>query len=270
MEWICWIPTIFSKKSAHIAALVLPNEDDLNDPNVEDWYVTELYELCQQKGKHQALKKELPHAGDIPTNIVLSKSNYMKEHHGTDETSKCKIKITGTPNSDPKTFQHNYNTQYFELVTINHVGRTTDARAKKPKPGQNHNAYRTVGDHLEGYGICFHNQDQYRAVQVIFDILLSSEVVADDTSSKSKALDFEKGRHLTPLEQSLEESIASAQTILREMTYMEKRELRMRKTAESINLRVRYFSYLSVSVLLAVTYIQVSYLKRYFHKKKLM
>jgi hypothetical protein len=51
---------------------------------------------------------------------------------------------------------------------------------------------------------------------------------------------------------------------------MEKREARMRVTADSINSRVRWFGYLSVAVLLVVTYLQVTYLKQYFHKKKLM
>ena len=43
-----------------------------------------------------------------------------------------------------------------------------------------------------------------------------------------------------------------------------------RRQYYSINARVRYFSYVSVAVLLVVTYIQVTYLKRYFRKKKLL
>jgi len=44
----------------------------------------------------------------------------------------------------------------------------------------------------------------------------------------------------------------------------------MRKTSESINFRVRFFSYVSVIILGVVTYLQVTYLKRYFRKKKLL
>jgi heme exporter protein D len=76
--------------------------------------------------------------------------------------------------------------------------------------------------------------------------------------------------HLTPLVAQLSQSITAANVVLREMESMQRREGRMRDTADSINARVRYFSYISVTVLLVVTYIQVTYLKRYFHKKKLL
>jgi hypothetical protein len=76
--------------------------------------------------------------------------------------------------------------------------------------------------------------------------------------------------HLTPLEEQLGESIQAAQTILKEMRYMEKREARMRMTSESIFTKVSWFSVLSVVILLGVTFVQVRYLKNYFRKKKLM
>lgn len=75
---------------------------------------------------------------------------------------------------------------------------------------------------------------------------------------------------MDPLETSLDEIITKAEDILEEFKYMERRERRMRKTADSTNTRVRYFSYLSILVLLGVTLIQVLYLQSYFRKKKLM
>lgn len=104
----------------------------------------------------------------------------------------------------------------------------------------------------------------------MFDIALISDKPYDTEDGSDGKAQFSKDAHLTPLEMSLDESIRAATVVLREMDYMEQREARMRQTAESINTRVRWFSYLSVSILLSVTYIQVSYLKRYFHKKKLM
>ena len=98
-------------------------------------------------------------------------------------------------------------------------------------------------------------------------MVLCSDLPSTD---KPESSTFEKKQHLTPLEEALDKSINAANTVIREMKYMEKREARMRVTADSINSRVQYFSYLSVAVLLGVTYVQVTYLKRYFHKKKLM
>jgi hypothetical protein len=127
---------------------------------------------------------------------------------------------------------------------------------------------------LEGYGVCLQNGSDNTPVTVVFDAVLLSEDVSGGWKKKKgkgkKGGDFEKDKHLTPLEMSLDRSLSAAHTVMREMKYMELREARMRQTADSINTRVRWFSYLSVGVLLTVTYVQVTYLKRYFHKKKLM
>lgn len=269
----CCNNVVINKISAHIAAVAIPSQDEMEDDNetVEDWYVSQVYSLCKHRGKHQQLGKDLP--DDLPDNVMNMKSNYMKEqNHGDD--SPLRIKITGTPSSDPKTFQHNYNMKYFKASILNYVGRTTDARAKKPNPG--HQQYRTGSDHLEGYAICFQNIDREKQVQIVFDVVVAGDTIydgdaiIDDPKALKKGSDFTKERHLTPLEMALDQSIKYGNTILREMQYMEAREKRMRQTSESINVRVRWFSYLSVTVLLVVTYVQVTYLKRYFHKKKLM
>ena len=91
----------------------------------------------------------------------------------------------------------------------------------------------------------------------------------DDDENASEDPAFQ-GHHLEPLAQQLADSVRSAQTVINEMRYMERRESRMRHTADSINKRVRNFSYISILVLLVVTYLQVTYLKRYFRKKKLL
>jgi hypothetical protein len=74
----------------------------------------------------------------------------------------------------------------------------------------------------------------------------------------------------TPLAEQLQESLAAAKSMIKVMNFMERRESRMRLAADSINARVRCFSYISVGVLLAVAYVQVTYFKRYFHKKKML
>ena len=122
------------------------------------------------------------------------------------------------------------------------------------------------GSDISGFSVCFDNEaNEDEQVQVIMDI-----VMVNAEPDESNEPNFVKEKHLSPLEESLEKSIKAANTVLREMKYMTDREERMRVTADSINQRVQYFSILSVVVLLAVTYIQVTYLKRYFKKKKLM
>ena len=91
----------------------------------------------------------------------------------------------------------------------------------------------------------------------------------DDEEEAQSGLMF-KSEHLTPLQDQLDASIRAANSVIRELNLMERREKRMRKTADSINWRVRNFSYLSVIVLILVTFFQVTYLKRYFKKKKLL
>jgi hypothetical protein len=117
---------------------------------------------------------------------------------------------------------------------------------------------------LGGYSICFDNEYEEDHVHVAFDMVLVSEEIDDDE------VPLTTKEHLTPLEEQLGESISAAHVILKEMRYMEKREHRMRMTADSIHSKIRLFSYLSVIILLTVTYVQVTYLKRYFKKKKLM
>lgn len=216
----------------------------------------QVFAMTKAKSEHKILQKKLP---DEPRDNVASAMSKFLQQSGSNSAG-IRVQITGTPTTDPENYQHQYNTKYFVPAVVNYLGRSTDARNRRNK--------KTNEANLEGYGICLTNSDKKRPAQVIFDVVLVSEdILDDDTASESG---FKKEKHLTPLEESLEQSISAANSVLREMKYMEKREARMRKTADSINARVRWFSYLSVSVLLSVTYIQVTYLKRYFHKKKLM
>lgn len=125
----------------------------------------------------------------------------------------------------------------------------------------------------EFFVICFKNTNSWRQqkdVDVVFDSTLEDTSEDDDPEIAQLKIKMVRKTQITPLEMSLEESISRAEDILEEFKYMEKRERRMRQTAESTNSRVRHFSYLSVCILLGVTFIQVTYLKSYFRKKNLM
>lgn len=246
-----------------MVALVLPGEDEMNnDETLETWYVDQVFALTKKRDGNNMIGSELHNNHDIPSEVAQKMSHFLQEHgHGTKE-SPLHIHITGTPASDPKNYHISFSTQYFTPLVQNHVGSHVNVKAGR---------YKTVDDlNFEGYGVCLSNTDSSKQVHVIFDMVMINEEILEDDDETIDKNKFSKDRHLTPLEQSLDQSINAANTVLREMNYMEKREARMRKTAESINSRVRWFSYLSVSVLLSVTYIQVTYLKRYFHKKKLM
>ena len=199
------------------------------------------------------LARSLP--DDPPNEVAQAMSKYLQNHG---EIHKVQFQLTCTPMSNPENFQQRNTLRYFQPLVVNHVARTTRARSRQR--GDNN---------MEGYGICIENKDDEKQVQVIFDMILLDDIIEDDYDAGQNQR-FGKEEHLSPLESSLDQSIRSAESVLREMKFMEKRESRMRKTSESINRRVRWFSYLSISVLLSVTYVQVTYLKRYFHKKKLM
>jgi len=102
-------------------------------------------------------------------------------------------------------------------------------------------------------------------VRVLFDALKISEF-----EEKLNKRHIVKKEHLTPLEEAFDEGISLAHGVIDEMRYMEKRENRMKQTADGTNTRIRYFSYLSIFVLLGVTWIQINYLKSYFKKKKVL
>merc|ERR1712161_18926 len=132
------------------------------------------------------------------------------------------------------------------------AGHTEDAeRHWKPENG--------------AFSICFENKNKDDATRIIYDHVVLSEI-----ETKLKKHHTLKKEHLTPLEYVLDDSLASAKSILDEMYYMEKREIRMKQTADHTNSRIKYFSYFSVSILLGVTWIQVTYLKSYFKKKKVL
>jgi hypothetical protein len=125
----------------------------------------------------------------------------------------------------------------------------------------------------ENFIICFKNTNSWREqkdVDIVFDSTLEDTSEDDDPEVNQLKIKMVRKTQMDPLEMTLDEIVTKAEDILEEFKYMERRERRMRKTADSTNARVRYFSYLSILVLLGVTLLQVLYLQSYFRKKKLM
>ena len=203
------------------------------EDDVEDWFVSHMNEMTRKGG--DKFMKDLPEMPDDIKKIVLE----AKEQR---TAVSLRIQAPRKPMLIRRQFK------WYDPVVVKDVVKTS--KAENP---------------LGGYSICFDNNSDDE-VRVLMDVVLVSDK-GEDAGKKKKGLQKE---HLTPLERNFQESIGAAHKILNEMHYMERREARMRHTAESTNKRIRMFSYLSVTILLGVTYLQVTYLRSYFKKKKLL
>mmetsp|Transcript_30039 Transcript_30039/g.63817 ORF Transcript_30039/g.63817 Transcript_30039/m.63817 type:complete len:281 (+) Transcript_30039:105-947(+) len=223
---------------AHMVFIALP---DNVDDEVEEWFNTQMNEMTR-KGSN---------------NFMKSLPQVSKEIHdkisGDEYNGRSNVYLKLTVPKRP-VLRHQMFMWYAPVVVMNVVKAAQRGNNKKkgPPPG--------------GYSICFENKNSDQEVKIIFDVVLMSDEGQEDEMHRK----IIKKEHLTPLEQNFQEGIKAANTILNEMKYMEKREARMRHTAESTNSKIRLFSYISVIVLLGVTWLQRTYLKSYFKKKKLM
>ncbi|KAF9208560.1 vesicle coat component [Haplosporangium sp. Z 27] len=89
----------------------------------------------------------------------------------------------------------------------------------------------------------------------------------------SDTIDYEllaKQEALKPMELELRKLEDMVKDILENMEHLQDREVKMRNTNESTNERVKYFSSLTMFVLVALGVWQVFYLKQFFRKKRLI
>jgi emp24/gp25L/p24 family/GOLD len=251
----CFKFNIPEDDDAHLLFLALPLGEELGDGKegkVEGWIVQEIYEMT---------KKRMPN-GDMPTSMLHIAPEEVKEVMASfvkkrgDNLSKLKVVVSV---DSVTTSSRVLPVKYFVPTVINKVREAHSKILSETAVEEDPSA-------LSGYTVCFNNLgNEEESIQVIMDIVMLSAEPEEPNEPN-----FVKEKHLSPLEESLEKSIKAANTVLKEMKYMTDREERMRLTADSINQRVQYFSIISVVILLTVTYIQVTYLKRYFKKKKLM
>lgn len=220
---------------------------------LEEYYVEQTFQLTKFRSDSASLPRRFP---TQPPEDIAKLTNEVYEDNGQQGRSNCQVRVYNPQSSSSRTME----TFFFNPVVLNNVRKSLRS-----------NPHAWEAPPLEGYAICFNNLNDEEEVQMVMEVVMVSDEGEDDDGSggNSKGGKFDAS-HLTPLAEQLAESITAAQSVVREMQYMEKREQRMRLTADSINQRVRYFSYISVCMLLVVTYIQVTYLKRYFRKKKLL
>jgi p24 family protein delta-1 len=224
--------------------LALP--EDMNT-HVEEWFVNQVYEMTKFRSDAD---RSLPRKfAEQPNDEILKELDKFLAETGRKSGVRLRVQ---KPNQPRPLNEQDLN--WFVPVVLNHVEKL---QGKTDKSWQL--------DDVGGYSICLENVSE-NEVNVVFDVLLVDEYPGDDDTPDGAL----KPKHLTPLEEQLGMSISAANSILHEMRYMEKREARMRITADSINSRIRIFSFVSVGILFAVAYLQVTYLKTYFKKKKLM
>jgi hypothetical protein len=215
---------------AHLLFLPLPEKIE---PEVEDWFFTELSEMTRPSSV-QFLKD----LAKMPQDI----SDKIKQHK-----TRAKVSVT-VEEEETKTIAKNQALNYFRPTIIRNIA----------KSGKGWDVTRG------NYRICVYAKGS-ADVRAIFDMIKISEY--QDKMEKKHVV---KKEHLTPLERAFDQSSALAKSIIDEMHYMEKREIRMKRTADGTNSRIRWFSYLSIVILVAVTWVQMKYLKGYFRKKKIL
>ena len=216
--------------------------------DVEEWYVDQVLTLTKKRNMADGGALPRKFENQPPDDMLKELDKFVE---GQGRNSKLQLRIQHPRNPRPVRQQE---LSWFTPAILNHVEKFQS---------KTNNDWVT-GSHLDGYYVCFDNRSDQNLAHVIFDIVLVSDDIEEEVGMGVNK------RHLSPLEEELAASVSAATSIINEMRYLEKREARMRVTTESINKRIRYFSYLSVVVLLSVTFLQVTYLKGYFKKKKLM
>ncbi|KAF9112298.1 vesicle coat component [Mortierella sp. AM989] len=115
-----------------------------------------------------------------------------------------------------------------------------------------------------------------------FTNVLTNGYQPDPKYTRTVDIDFEIGSETTdyeqvaaqeklkPMELELRKLEDLVKDILENMEHLQMREERMRNTNESTNERVKYFSSLTMFVLVALGLWQIFYLKQFFRKKRLI
>lgn len=122
---------------------------------------------------------------------------------------------------------------------------------------------------IGGMSICFDANKNEGEVVVLFDVVL----VSDESDRKigkrmEKLINRKEG--MTPVQEKMKDIILLASDVLSEIGQVGRREFLMKQGTVQKNGGLAMFSYLSVGILLATSFVQVKYLKGYFRKKKLM
>jgi len=212
---------------------------------VEEFYIDQMVRIRKERD-HPS--DPLPHKFPTKHEDVPDVSQAVKKVMASINSPRSRTMLRVTKPGKPRPLRQQ-EMNYFRPIILNHVEKYQRTQSQNPD---------------EGYDVCFENKSDLE-VYVLFDLMLVSQQAEEvtDTGSITK-------KNLSPIERDLGTTISVANSIVDEMVILEKNERRMLVTTESINSRVRAYTYISVGVLFAMTFLQAVYLKRYFKKKKLM
>lgn len=240
----CVSVSIPENEDVHMLFLAIPSaaveEDDHwieKHDSLEEYFIAQMVDLTKHRVNNALPTKFLQKP---PKEIQKLVSQFVDEYG--DIKTGAKVKLSNPTSQASKTLE----TYWFTPVVMNYV------------KGEDETA-------LEGYSICFDNDNEWPILMI-----LESVITSDPVGDSEDGVPGLESAHLTPFVEQLTESIKSARSIVKEMNLMERRESKMRISGDKINGRVKVFSYISVAVLVVVSYLQVTYLKQYFHKKKLL
>ncbi|NP_001079753.1 transmembrane p24 trafficking protein 10 like L homeolog precursor [Xenopus laevis] len=121
-------------------------------------------------------------------------------------------------------------------------------------------------DDYDVYEVCFESKSAS-------DMGFTDQLIVLDIKHGVEAKNYEdvaKTEKLKPLEVELRRLEDLTHSVVKDFSYMKKREEEMRDTNESTSLRVLYFSMFSMFCLVALATWQVCYLRHFFKAKKLI
>jgi len=241
-EETCFRFTLPDDDDAHMLFAALPEKAD---EKVEVWLVTEMQKATDNDS--HGLSRLPPPPTDIQTIIDDS----MKDLPGKSDVF-FKIQLAG----GSKRVVANDMIPFFTHVPFQHVAGGLD--------GQGQRKDKDWDPDMGTYNVCFQNFYQHD-VRGIFEIVMLSAI--EEKHRRKKMLNKE---HFAPLEQIYQQSLEIGETIMDEMIHMEAREHLMQRKSDTTGTKVRIFSVFSICVLIGVTWLQITYLKIYFRKKKVL
>mmetsp|Transcript_6417 Transcript_6417/g.6021 ORF Transcript_6417/g.6021 Transcript_6417/m.6021 type:complete len:283 (-) Transcript_6417:304-1152(-) len=234
----------------------LPDDDDAHmifaavpakvDEKVESWMVTEMNQATDKDT--QVLSETMARP---PADIQKMIETASKDLPGKSDVF-FRVQLAGGSRRVVKT----QIIPFFQFVSFEHMAGGMD--------GQDERKNKSWDPDLGTYNVCFQNYHN-NEVRGIFDVVMLSAI--QDKHRRKKLL---KKEHFTPLQEIYEHSLQIGQTILDEMLHMEAREHLMQHKSDTTSNKVRFFSVFSICVLVGVTWLQITYLKSYFKKKKVL
>ncbi|KAJ0257576.1 Transmembrane emp24 domain-containing protein p24delta5 [Hirschfeldia incana] len=174
---------------------------------------------------------------EIQSNVVVLADYYVVDEHNPEHTPAISAKVTSP---------YGNNLHHQDNVTHGQFAFTTQE----------------TGNYLACFWVDSAHHPQANPLTLGIDWKIG--IAAKDWDSVAKKEKIEgvelQLRRLDGLVQSIRENI----------NYIKDREAEMREVSETTNSRVAWFSIMSLGVCLCVAGSQLWYLKRYFHKKKLI